>query len=117
MPDSVVQSAPCCSATTRYIAKIIGAGELIVIDVVIVAERDAVEQRLHVGERRDADAALAHFAERERVVGVAAHQRRQIEGDAQAGAARREQLPCSAALVSSGVPNPANCRIVQSLPR
>ena len=29
------QSAPCCSATTRYIAKIIGAGELIVIDVVM----------------------------------------------------------------------------------
>ena len=49
VPDSVFQSAPCCSATTRYIAKIIGAGELIVIDVVIVAERDAVEQPLHVG--------------------------------------------------------------------
>ena len=37
MPDSVFQSAPCCSATTRYIAKIIGAGELIVIDVVMSA--------------------------------------------------------------------------------
>ena len=35
VPDSVFQSAPCCSATTRYIAKIIGAGELIVIDVVM----------------------------------------------------------------------------------
>ena len=28
-------AAPCCSATTRYIAKIIAAGELIVIDVVM----------------------------------------------------------------------------------
>ena len=35
MPESVRQSAPCRSATTRYIAKIIAAGELIVIDVVI----------------------------------------------------------------------------------
>ena len=35
VPDSVFQSAPCCSATTRYIAKIIAAGELIVIDVVM----------------------------------------------------------------------------------
>src|SRR5678816_1463426 len=37
VPDSVFQSAPCCSATTRYIAKIIGAGELIVIDVVMLS--------------------------------------------------------------------------------
>ncbi len=35
VPESVCQSAPCCSATTRYIAKIIAAGELIVIDVVM----------------------------------------------------------------------------------
>ena len=65
---------------------------MIVIDVVIVAEVDAVEQRFHVGERRHVDAALPHFAERQLVVGVAAHQRRQIEGDAQTGAAGREQL-------------------------
>ena len=56
-----------------------------------VAERNAVEQRLHVGERRDVDAALPHFAERQRVIRIAAHQRRQVERDAQAGAAGREQ--------------------------
>ena len=39
VPDSVCQSAPCFSATTRYIAKIIDAGELIVIDVVMSASR------------------------------------------------------------------------------
>ena len=55
-------------------------------------ERDAVEQRLHVGERRDGDAALAHLAERQRVVGVAAHQRRQVEGDRQPAAAVLEQV-------------------------
>ena len=35
VPEIVFQSAPCFSATTRYIAKIIAAGELIVIDVVM----------------------------------------------------------------------------------
>src|SRR5687767_15171354 len=37
VPEIFCQSAPCFSATTRYIAKIIGAGELIVIDVVMSA--------------------------------------------------------------------------------
>ena len=35
VPDSCVQSMPCCSATTRYIAKMMAAGELMVIDVVM----------------------------------------------------------------------------------
>ena len=56
------------------------------------AQIDAVEQRFHVGERRDVDAALADLAERQLVIGIAAHQRRQIEGDAQAGAARAQQV-------------------------
>ena len=92
VPEIFFQSAPCFSATTRYIAKIIGAGELIVIDVVMSAERDAVEQPLHVGQRRDVDAALPHFAERQRMVGIAAHQRRQVEGHAQPGAAGGDQF-------------------------
>ncbi len=37
VPEIRFQSAPCRSATTRYIAKIIDAGELIVIDVVMSA--------------------------------------------------------------------------------
>ena len=37
VPERAFQSAPCFSATTRYIAKSIGAGELIVIDVVMSA--------------------------------------------------------------------------------
>ena len=64
-----------------------------------VAERDAVEQRFHVGERRDADAALPHLAERQRVIGIAPHQRRQIERDAQPRRARREQLAIPAVRV------------------
>ena len=60
------------------------AGELMVIDVRDLVERDALEQRLHVRQRRDGDAALPHLAERQRVVGVAAHQRGQVEGDGEA---------------------------------
>ena len=55
------------------------------------AEPDAVEERLHVGERGDVHAALADLAERELVVRIAAHQRGQVEGDAQPGAAGGEQ--------------------------
>ena len=117
VPDSVCQSAPCCSATTRYIAKIIDAGELIVIDVVIAPRSMPSKSVSMSASDVDVDAALADLAERQLVVGIAAHQRRQIERDAQPGAAGRRAAACSAALVSSGVPNPANCRIVQSLPR
>src|SRR5262252_1055914 len=35
VPEIVFHDAPCFSATARYIAKIIAAGELIVIDVVM----------------------------------------------------------------------------------
>ena len=45
VPEMVFQSAPCCSATTRYIAKIIGAGELIVIDVVMSASEMPAKRR------------------------------------------------------------------------
>src|SRR6476659_3074068 len=37
VPEIVFQSAPCFSATTKYIAKIIGAGELMVMEVVMSA--------------------------------------------------------------------------------
>ena len=53
------------------------------------AEVDAAVEVLDVGERVDRDAALADLAERELVVGVAAHQRRQVERGRQPVAARR----------------------------
>src|SRR5688572_2091031 len=52
---------------------------------------DALEERLHVGQRHHADATSPDLAERERMVGVTAHQRRQIERHAQPGAAGIEQ--------------------------
>jgi hypothetical protein len=55
-------------------------------------ERDAVEERLHVGERRHRHAALADLAGRQRMIRITAHQCRQIERDAEARTAGREQL-------------------------
>ena len=57
---------------------------LIVIDVVTVPERQAVEQRRHVLDRVDRDADASDFAGGERVVRVVAHLRGQVERDAQA---------------------------------
>jgi len=56
-----------------------------------LVERDAAEQVFHVGERRDRDAALPHLTFGARMIGVVAHQRREVEGDRQAGLAVLEQ--------------------------
>ena len=55
-----------------------------------VAERDVLEQDLHVGGGVDGDTAVADLAERARVVGVAAHQGRHVEGDGEPAAAGGE---------------------------
>ena len=57
-----------------------------------LAEVDAAEQRLHVVERVDRHALAADLAERAHVVGVVAHQRRHVEGGAQARLAVVEQV-------------------------
>ena len=57
-----------------------------------LAERDAGEQRLHVVERVDRDALAADLAERARVVGVVAHQRRHVEGGRETRLAVLEQV-------------------------
>ena len=56
-----------------------------------LVERYASEQRFHVRERRDRDAALADFAFGARMVGVVAHQRREVECDGEARLAVLEQ--------------------------
>ena len=53
------------------------------------AEVDARVEVLDVGERVDRDAALADLAERERIVGVAPHQRREVERGREPVATRR----------------------------
>ena len=57
-----------------------------------LAERDAVEQHLHVGERVDRDAGAPDLARGVRVVRVVAELRRQVECDREAGLAALEQV-------------------------
>ena len=57
-----------------------------------VGERNLVEEHFHVRQGADGHAAFADFAFGERMVGVVAHQRGQIEGDGKAGLALREQI-------------------------
>ena len=63
-------------------------------------ERDAVEERFHVFERIDGDADFADFAERERMIGVHADLRGQIEGHGESGSGLAEQI--AIALVGFG---------------
>ena len=72
-------------------AKIIAAGELIVIDVVTSASAIPSNSVSMSASDVDVDAALPDFAERQRMIRIATHQRRQIERHAEAGAACREQ--------------------------
>jgi hypothetical protein len=62
---------------------------LMVIEVFISDERDAVEQRAHVAQVRHRHADLADLAAGQLVVGVVAGLRRQVEGHRQAGLALR----------------------------
>ena len=69
------------------------AVELIVIDVDTRSSGIAVEERRHVFDRVDRDADAADLARGERMIRVVPHLGRQIEGDAEAGHALREEIP------------------------
>ncbi len=56
-----------------------------------VGERDPGEQHVHIGRGVDGHAAVTDFAKRARVIGVPAHQRRHVERNRQAAAARLQQ--------------------------
>ena len=87
VPFSLDVSAPCRSAATTYMQNTGTAGPLIVMDVVVAGQVDAVEEHVHVGSRVDGHPAVPDLADRARVVGVAAHQRRHVERDGQPAAA------------------------------
>ena len=57
-----------------------------------LVERDSVEQGLHVVDRVEGDALHAHLAQRARVVGVEAHQRRHVERRRESGLAVVEEV-------------------------
>ncbi len=98
-------------------ASSMGAGELIVIEVVTGPEEIPSNRVSMSANVSIADAALPDLAERQRVIGVAPHQGRQVEGHGQARRRQRQQARDSAGSCSAAVPKPANWRIVQSLPR
>src|SRR5208337_5359228 len=50
-----------------------------------IGEGNLVEEDFHVGERGDGDAAFADFAFGEGVIGIVAHESREIEGGGEAG--------------------------------
>ena len=52
-----------------------------------LTQRDPLEERLHIGQRVDGNAAMADLAAAGGCVRVLAHQSRHVEGDRQAGLA------------------------------
>ncbi len=116
VPPSAARGMPRRSAIATYIAITVAAGPLMVIEVVTAAEVDLGKQLVHVGQRVDGHAGPADLADRPRVVGVAAHQRRHVEGRREPGDARGQQV-VEAPVGVGRRPNPANMRIVQSLSR
>ena len=108
--------APCSSATATYSASSHIAVALIVIEVFIVAERDAVEQRPHVPQVRHRHADLADLAPGQFVVGVVPGLGRQVEGHRQPGLTLGHVAPVQrVGLGRRGVP--AYVRISQGLSR
>ena len=117
VPPSRARATPAFSAWATYMAKITAAGELIVIDVVIVAEVDAGVEVLHVGQA----------CRRRRRTGRPrrATSGRRSRGPSSVGMSNAVDSPSPPArmislnrqLVSSAVPKPANIRIVHSFER
>ena len=68
VPPSFRYGMPRSSAAARYIAKRIGAGELMVIDVVTAPTSMPLEEREHVLDGVDGDAAATDLTERVRRV-------------------------------------------------
>src|SRR5271165_6109594 len=107
VPETFLRSAPCFSATARYIAHRTDAGELMVIETVVFS-RSMPSKRISMSSsesmatphlptspsqvRRCHRFALADLAFAERMVAVVAHQRGQIEGDRESMAAVLQQI-------------------------
>ena len=80
VPRSLSRETPCCSADADVVREDDRRRRVDRHRGRDVAERDAREERLHVGERVDGDALPPDLAERTGVIGVVAHQRRHVEG-------------------------------------
>ena len=116
VPRSLAHGMPRCSATTRYIAQMIAAGELIVIEVLIWSSgRPSSRISMSASE----EIATPHLPNSPSTSGWSVSRPYSV---GISKAIERPVWPCSSrylkrALVSSALPKPANMRIVQSLPR
>ena len=87
VPPSAGRGTPRFSAAAMYMAQMIAAGPLMVIEVVTWSSGMSVEQHLHVGQRGDGHAALAELAQASGASVVVAVEGGHVEGDGQAGLA------------------------------
>ena len=102
VPDSVASGTCCRFATAMYSASRMTAVALIVIDVETSSSGMPSNSARHVVDRVDGHADLADFALGERMVGVVAHLRRQIERDAQSVDALGEQVAVAGVRLGGG---------------
>ena len=93
------------------------AGPLIVIDVDTLSSGMPSNSVSMSARLEIATPHLADFALRPRMIGVVAHQRREVERDRQSRLPVLEQELEALVRLAARVPKPANWRIVHSLPR
>ena len=93
VPASFAGATPCSSPATMYSASTGSTAPFMVIDTVMSAERNAVEQRAHVVDGIDRHAGHADVAAHARMVAVVAAVGGEIEGDRQALLPGRDVAP------------------------
>ena len=111
VPDSALRSTPVWSATTMYIAKIGAAGELIVMEVdtrprSIPAKRVSMSTTVSTATPARPTSPLAHGSSESRPSRVGMS--KAVESPSPPARSSSLKRP----LVSSGVPKPANWRMV-----
>ena len=116
VPESRRICPLAASPPATYSDSKIAAVELMVIDVEIFVQIDAIEQALHVGDGIDCHSHAPDLADRQRMVRIHTHLRGKVEGHGQAGGALSQQVP-GALVDSSALPMPAYWRMVHSRPR
>ena len=93
VPPSFVYGMPCSSAAARYIAKRIGAGELMVIDVVTAPTSMPLNSVSMSSTESTATPQRPTSPMRMRRVRIEPHERRHVEGDRQPGLSLVEEEP------------------------
>ena len=91
VPDSRDQSTPCFSATAKYMAHMIDAGELMVIETV-TSPRGMPSNRVSISASEKSPRRTCPLRPAPWDIGIEAHQRRQVEGHRQTRLALLQQI-------------------------